>query len=94
MTNLDKWPDRMQIGAMLYSIINEIGKEKIQSDVTSDIGVSKHYIEMIMDEMQRANGACRINKFSGSLCEGLLVFYVDGVYFAFLQEKFKSMIQI
>src|SRR6476620_8344302 len=63
----------MQIGAMLYSIIDEIGKEKIQSDVTSDIGLSKHYIEMIMDKCEERIEPAD-DETLGSLCEWLLHF--------------------
>ncbi|MGB8161211.1 MAG: hypothetical protein WCE93_13790 [Nitrososphaeraceae archaeon] len=63
----------MEIGAMLYSIIDEIGKEKIQSDVTSDIGLSKHYIEMIMDKCEERIEPAD-DETLGSLCEGLLHF--------------------
>lgn len=63
----------MQIGAMLYSIIDEIGKEKIQSDVTSDIGLSKLYIEMIMDKCEELIEPAD-DETLGSLCEGLLHF--------------------
>ena len=63
----------MQIGAMLYSIIDEIGKEKIQSDVTSDIGLSRHYIEMIMDKCEKRIEAAD-EETTGSLCEVLLHF--------------------
>ena len=62
----------MQIGAMLYSIIDEIGKEKIQSDVTSDIGLSKHYIEMIMDKCEERIEPAD-DETLGSLCEGLFI---------------------
>ncbi|MGA9910721.1 MAG: hypothetical protein WBP84_10975 [Nitrososphaeraceae archaeon] len=55
---------------MLYSIIDEIGKEKIQSDVTSDIGLSKHYIEMIMDKCEERIEPAD-DETLGSLCEGL-----------------------
>ena len=43
----------MQVVTILYSIIDEIGKEKIQSDVTSDIRLTRHYIEMIMDKCEK-----------------------------------------
>lgn len=64
----------MDIGAVLYSIIEQIGKEKIQSDITSDIGLSRHYIELIMDECKKATGAEDDEATICSLCEALLHF--------------------
>ena len=58
---------------MLYSIIDEIGKEKIQSDVTSDIRLTRRYIEMIMDKCEKRIEAAD-EETLGSLCEGLLHF--------------------
>jgi hypothetical protein len=60
------------IGNTLYSIINEIGKEKIQTDITLNVGLSKQYIQMIID---RCNGVVNLNDENvGSLCEALLHF--------------------
>ncbi|MDQ5869242.1 MAG: hypothetical protein M3530_05890 [Thermoproteota archaeon] len=42
----------MEITAMLYSIIDHIGKQKIRSDLTSDIKLSRYYIEMIIDKCE------------------------------------------
>ena len=39
-----------EIKDMLYSTINNIGKERIRSDITSDINLSKTYIELINAE--------------------------------------------
>ena len=63
----------MQVTTILYSIIDEIGKEKIQSDVTSDIRLTRHYIEMIMDKCEKRIEAAD-EETLGSLCEGLLHF--------------------
>ena len=38
----------MDVNSLLYSAIEEIGKEKIQIDLTSNIGLSKMYIDMII----------------------------------------------
>jgi hypothetical protein len=60
------------IGNILYSIINEIGKEKIQTDITLNVGASSQYIQMIID---RCKGVVNLNdKNVGSLCEALLHF--------------------
>jgi hypothetical protein len=37
-----------EIGNILYLIINEIGKQKIQSDIALDIGLSRQHIQMIL----------------------------------------------
>ena len=63
----------METTALLYSVIDEIGKEKIQSDVTSNIRLSGHYIEMIMDKCEKRIEATD-EETLGSLCEGLLHF--------------------
>jgi len=57
----------------LYSIIGELGKDKIQRDITLNIEKSRQYIEMILIR------CCRIPDFTtveiiGSLCEALLHF--------------------
>ncbi|MDP9489993.1 MAG: hypothetical protein M3P28_07325 [Thermoproteota archaeon] len=60
------------IGNILYSIIDEIGKEKIQTAITLNVAVSKQYIQMIID---RFNGVVNLNDENvGSLCEALLHF--------------------
>ena len=51
----------------------EIGKEKIQSDITSDIGLSRQYIKMIMTQCYKRIKNTS-NKTIGSLCEALLHF--------------------
>jgi hypothetical protein len=61
------------ISNTLYSIIGEIGKEKIQSDITLNIELSRHYIQFILDRYN--NLASNANDESiGSLCEALLHF--------------------
>ena len=57
----------------MYSIIGEIGKEKIQIDVTSAIGLSRFYIQMIMGKCERHIGVTD-EETMGSLCEALLHF--------------------
>lgn len=60
------------IGNILYSIINEIGKEKIQTAITLNVTVSREYIQMIID---RLNGLVNLTDENvGSLCEALLHF--------------------
>lgn len=63
----------MEIVDTIYSIINAIGKEKIQSDITSDRSLSSHYIEMIMAQCMKINGASN-EETLGSLSEALLHF--------------------
>lgn len=57
----------------LYSIIGELGKDKIQRDITLNIEKSRQYIEIILTR------CCKISDFTtteiiGSLCEALLHF--------------------
>lgn len=62
-----------ETGNILYSIISEIGKEKIQRDIALDIGLSRQHIQMILAQCEK-----RIEDSSdkniGSLCEALLHF--------------------
>ena len=43
----------METTTLLYSIIDRIGKQKIRSELTSDIESSRHYIEMIMANCEK-----------------------------------------
>jgi hypothetical protein len=61
------------IGNTLYSIIGEIGKEKIQSDITLDIELSKQYIQVILAQFYNRVDVAN-NKIIGTLCEALLHF--------------------
>jgi hypothetical protein len=63
----------MEISDMLYSIIDHIGKQKIRSDLTSDIELSRYYIDMIIDKCKERIEAAD-EETLGSLCEGLLHF--------------------
>lgn len=59
----------MEISALLYSMIDEIGKEKIQSDITSDIRLSRYYIKLIFDKCEK-----HVEESLGTFCEALLHF--------------------
>jgi hypothetical protein len=61
------------IGNILYSIINEIGKEKIQTDITVNVGLSRQYIQMIMKQCSKLVNL-KNQENIGSLCEALLHF--------------------
>jgi hypothetical protein len=63
----------MEITTLLYSIIDRIGKQKIRSELTSDIELSRSYIEMIMADCEKRIEAADEDAL-GSLCEGLLHF--------------------
>jgi hypothetical protein len=63
----------MEIGDTIYSIINAIGREKIQSDITSDRGLSRDYIKTIIDQCVKIIGATDAETM-GSLSEALLHF--------------------
>jgi len=66
-TNLDN------IGDKLYSIIEEIGKEKIQTDITLNVEASVQYIGMILDRCKNVIDFTNEENV-GSLCETLLHF--------------------
>ena len=61
------------IGNILYSVINEIGKEKIQTDITLNVELSRHYIQSILKECNREL-SLKNEENVGSLCEALLHF--------------------
>ena len=61
------------IGNTLYSIIGEIGKEKIQSDITLNIELSKQYIQVILAQCNKRVDITN-DESIGSLCEALLHF--------------------
>lgn len=61
------------IGNTLYSIIGEIGKEKIQSDITLNIELSKQYIQMILVQCNKRVDIAN-DESIGTLCESLLHF--------------------
>ncbi len=61
------------IGNTLYSIIGEIGKEKIQSDITLNIELSKQYIQVILAQFNNRVDIAN-DESIGTLCEALLHF--------------------
>jgi hypothetical protein len=61
------------IGNILYSVISEIGKEKIQSDITLNIELSRPYILMILDRCKKLVNL-ENEEYIGSLCEALMHF--------------------
>jgi hypothetical protein len=61
------------IGDRLYSIIEEIGKEKIQTDITLNVEASVQYIGMILDRCKNVIDFTNEENV-GSLCEALLHF--------------------
>jgi hypothetical protein len=73
LSNHGRGNQGVDISALLYSTIAEIGKEKIQSEIALDIKQSKYYIELIINNCKK-----RIDNVDedtvGSLCESLLHF--------------------
>ncbi len=59
------------IGNILYSVITEIGKEKIQSDITLNIELSRRYILMILERCKKIVNLGN-EEYIGSLYEALL----------------------
>ena len=81
----------MQTTTLLYSIIDRIDKQKIRSELTSDIESSRYYIEMIMANCEKQIEAADEDAL-GSLCEGVIAFHVNGHALYLLREKFKQSI--
>jgi hypothetical protein len=67
-----------EIKQILYSIIEEIGKEKIQSEITSSIGSSQKYIDVIIRKSIRKIASESNDDYYddaiATLCEALLHF--------------------
>lgn len=63
------------IGDILYFTIEEIGKEKIQTDITFNVGLSVQYIDMILDRCKKVLDPANEENV-GSLCEALLHFMI------------------
>ena len=61
------------IGDTLYSIIEEIGREKIQTDITLNVRISVQYIDMILERCKKVMDLTK-EEDVGSLCEALLHF--------------------
>ena len=59
---------------VLYSIINEIGRDKICMDVTADIKTSEKYFMDIVDKCTSLMGSKANDQTLATLCEGLLHF--------------------
>jgi len=58
----------------LYSCIEEIGRERIQADITSDIAASKKYCDHIIAECKNKLGKYADDETLGTLCEAALHF--------------------
>lgn len=59
---------------LLYSVINEIGREKIRMDIASDIDVCEKYCLEIMDKCESRMGTEANDETLATLCEVLLHF--------------------
>jgi len=59
---------------MLYSVINEVGSEKIRMDVTADIKTSEKYFRDIIYQCTGLLGSKANDQTLVTLCEGLLHF--------------------
>ena len=66
----------MEVNSLLYSVIEEIGKEKIQIDLTSNIGLSKMYIDIVMQKSISKLRSIHDEETLGILCESLLHFFL------------------
>jgi hypothetical protein len=63
-----------EIVDMLYSCIDEIGREKIRVDITSDIAASKKYCKEIIAKCASKLGPEADDETLGTLCEATLHF--------------------
>ncbi|AIF83872.1 hypothetical protein NTE_01811 [Candidatus Nitrososphaera evergladensis SR1] len=66
---------RKDVKQVLYAVIDDIGREKIRADVSSDIESSKKYCAEIMKRCMRDLGdEANDDETLGNLCEALLHF--------------------
>jgi hypothetical protein len=64
----------VDVSAILYSVINEIGRDKIRTDISADIAVSQTYCEQILERCRALLGDNENVQTVGAICEGLLHF--------------------
>ncbi len=64
----------VDVPTILYTIINEIGRDKIRMEITSDIASSKSYCTKIINECEGRVGTRSDPETLATLCEGLLHF--------------------
>lgn len=62
------------ISSVLYSVIDEIGREKIRMDVSRDVTTSESYCELILNRCKTKLGEDGDAETMTSACEGLLHF--------------------
>lgn len=64
----------VDVSEILYSAINEIGKDKIRTDLNSDLGSSEKHIMLILAHCKNALGEEAYSEVMAGFCEGLLHF--------------------
>ena len=62
------------IKGILYSVIDKIGKEKIQIEVNSEIEISEKRCDEILEECKKLMGSAMSEESLADLCEALLHF--------------------
>jgi hypothetical protein len=62
------------VKSLLYSAINEIGREKIRTDVAADVDVCEKYCMEILDKCKSRLGSEANEETLATLCEALLHF--------------------
>ena len=62
------------VSAILYSVINEIGRDKIRVDISADIAVSQIYCQQILERCRAMLGDRENAQTVAAICEGLLHF--------------------
>jgi hypothetical protein len=64
----------IDVGETLYSVINELGKDKIRAELTSDISQSQKYCNEIISKCKARVGDDATPELLATFCEGLLHF--------------------
>ncbi|MGI0024813.1 MAG: hypothetical protein ACREA4_06660, partial [Nitrososphaera sp.] len=60
------------VPSILYSVINEIGKDRIRADVFSNVALSQTHCEEILKRCKAKLGKRASSEEMATICEGLL----------------------
>lgn len=80
----------LDVPSVLYSVINEIGKDRIRSDVSSDITLSEVHCEEILKRCKVKLGKRASPDVMANICEGLLHFMLTA---SMLPSQRKSVVR-
>ena len=80
----------LDASSILYSVINEIGKDRIRVDISSNVTLSKNHCEEILKKCKAKLGSAASMVALAAICEGLLHFMLTA---AMLTSHRKSVVR-